>query len=68
MRIVEKSMKKKKVDFKDLNAKDCFRWEDSVYIKINRDQCAIDLADGCMVDDMCGHGVTPVNAEVHIID
>ena len=67
MRVLENN-KKNVVDFAELDAGDCFRWEGELYIKSQFNQDAIGLKDGWAVEDMCGEMVQPVSAEVQIID
>jgi len=56
------------VDYGELEAGDCFRYKNKLYVKADYEQDAICLTDGSMQCDMCGEKVTPVNAEVQIID
>jgi len=67
MKVVRKN-EKKKVNFADLNKGDCFEWVNSVLIKTDYEQDAVDLVDGTVYSGICGEDVYPVNAEVHIID
>ena len=64
MRINEKNT----VDYGDLNAGDCFKAWGKLYIKSAFEQGATALKDGEARCNMCGIQVTPVNAEVQIID
>jgi len=59
---------KNTVDFADLKPGDCFRWDSDIYVKSAYGQDAICLDDGFMIQEMCGEQVTPVDAEVRIID
>jgi len=64
-----KDAKKETVDYKELEVGDCFRWEDSLLIKTDCGQDAVDLADGSVYSNMCEEeDITPVNAEIQIID
>lgn len=56
------------VDYGELEAGDCFRYREELYLKADFEQDAICLTDGSMLTDMCGDMVIPVNAEVQIID
>ena len=67
MRIKENN-EKNTIDYEKLNAGDCFRFENEICVKSDFEQDAIRLVDGQMLSDMCGEMVTPVNAEVQIID
>lgn len=67
MRILENN-EKNTVDFAELDPGDCFRYEGMVCIKIQIDQDAIVLSNGEVWSGMCGNMVTPVNAEVQVID
>lgn len=67
MKVLENN-EKNLVDFTDLNAGDCFRYGGRLYIKSDCDQEAVGLNDGDALCDMCDTMVTPVNAEVQIID
>lgn len=67
MKVLENN-EKNLVDFADLNAGDCFRYRGQVYVKSQCNQEAVGLSDGDAQEEMCGNMVTPVNAEVHIID
>lgn len=53
-------------DYIDLNAGDCFIWNDSLCIKPEEtdDQCAVDLENGSIYEDMCGELVMPVDVEI----
>lgn len=57
----------KNVNFVDLDAGDCFRWKGGLYIKTDWEQ-AVYLNDGMIITNTCGNMVTPVNAEVQIVD
>ncbi|KKN69799.1 hypothetical protein LCGC14_0437450 [marine sediment metagenome] len=65
---VRENNEKNLIDFADLDAGDCFRYEGTVCIKTEFDQDAVTLGDGSVWSDMCGNMVTPVNAEVQIIN
>lgn len=67
MRVI-KNNEKNTVDFAELEPGDCFRWADSLLIKTDQEQDAVDLEDGVVYGDMCRKRVIPVNAEVQIID
>lgn len=67
MRVIENN-EKNTVDFAELKPGDCFRWGDSLLIRTDYEQDAVDLEDGSTYSNMCGDQVTPVNAEVQIID
>jgi hypothetical protein len=72
MRVIENN-EKNTVDFADLEPGDCFRHTtknhvSQLYIKSQCGQEAVGLSDGFALCDMCGDMVTPVNAEVQIID
>jgi len=67
MRILE-NKEKNLVDFTDLSVGDCFRYDGQLYIKSDCDQEAVGLVDGNALSELCNTRVTPVNAEVHIID
>ncbi len=57
------------VKFEDLDEGQCFRWENSLLIKTNCGQDAVDLADGAVYSDMCKEsGITPANVEARVID
>lgn len=60
------------VDFTKLDPGDCFRYtygeKSDLYIKSDHSQDATRLSDGHMLINMYGDMVTPVNAEVQIID
>lgn len=60
---------KDKVDFAELKTGDCFiNYDGSLMFKTNYKQSAVDLRDGCLYSGLCGGQVTPVNAEVHIVN
>ena len=65
---VKENNEKNVVDFGELDKGDCFKWEGNLYIKSACDQEAVGLNDGFALADMCGEMVTPVNAEVQVID
>lgn len=68
MKIIEKS-KKGTVDFSTLKVGDCFKDDDGdLMMKLDEKQKAVGLSNGYVYDDMCSDAVTPVNAEVQIID
>ncbi len=60
--------KKSTIDFANLRPGRCFIYGDCLYIKCNFAQQAVRLTDGAVCFKMCGEQVTPVNAEVRIID
>ena len=67
MRILEN-----KVDFAELKAGDCFRYEDGLWIKCCCTICdagkAARLNDGVINVGMDGEMVAPVNAEVRVVN
>ena len=65
---VRKQNEKKTVDFRNLKPGDCFEAWDRLYVKSTVGQQATGLEDGDGRVNMCGIQVTPVNAEVQIID
>ena len=65
---VKGNNEKNTVDFEDLSAGDCFRYEKNLYVKSSYSQDAIGLSDGHALCNMCDTQVTPVNAEVQVID
>lgn len=67
MKILENN-EKNTVDFAELDPGDCFRWEGGLYIKSDYEQDAVGLGNGHPLAEMCGEQVTPVNAEIQIID
>ena len=67
MKVLGKN-EKNTVDFVELDAGDCFQYEGNLYVKSEYEQDAVGLTDGHALCDMCGDQVTPVNAEVQIID
>lgn len=68
MRIKDK-VEKDKVDFAELESGDCFRdCDGELMIKTDWEQDAVSLEDGQVFSNWCGRAVTPVNAEVHIIN
>lgn len=67
MKVLENN-EKNTVDFAELNPGDCFRLEGYLYVKSAYGQEAVGLDDGHALCGMCGDMVTPVNAQVQIID
>ena len=67
MRVI-KSNKENKVDFASLRPGDCFEAWGELYVKSSADQQATGLSTGQARVSMCGIQVTPVNAEVHVIN
>jgi hypothetical protein len=67
MKIVEKIKKLKQSYFDDLDQGDCFYHCGEYYIKTDEDN-AIKLRDGEIMDGLTAEHVTPVEAEVHILD
>ena len=67
MNVIKKS-KKSEVDFANLKPGDCFEAWNTLYIKSCGGQQATGLKNGEARVNMCGIYVTPINAEVHIID
>ena len=65
---VRENNEKSKVDFTNLKPGDCFRAWGSLYVKSRKDQDATNLKNGEARVNMCGIYITPVNAEVQIID
>ncbi len=66
---VKDKVQKDKVDFADLAEGDCFKDDDGdICIKTDWEQDSVDLVTGAVYAGQCGHKVTPVNAEVRIID
>lgn len=65
---VIRSNERKEVDFSSLKPGDCFEKWDILYVKSEANQQATGLKNGEACVNMCGVYVTPVNAEVHIID
>lgn len=65
---VRENNEKNTVDFGELKPGDCFRFEGDLCVKSTHQQNATGLESGDHFYDMCGILVTPVNAEVHIID
>ena len=65
---VRENNEKNIVDYATLNKGDCFRYQGYLLIKTDGSQNAVCLSDGSEYDRMCGEQVTPVNAEVQIID
>ena len=60
--------KKNTVDFAQLRPGHCFVYDNCLYIKCGFAQQAVRLTDGKVLFHNCGVQVTPVNAEVQIID
>lgn len=56
------------VDFANLSAGDCFRYYGDLCVKSEVEQEAVGLKTGKGFANMCGEQVTPVNAEIRIID
>ena len=67
MRIKE-NKKTNKIDFASLRPGDCFEAFGRLYVKSQAEQRATGLETGDARVCMCGIFVTPVNAEVQIID
>ena len=68
MKVIEKK-ENNKVDFADLNVGDCFKDDDGdIMIKTDWEQEAVHLATGIVYINQCERMITPVNAEVQIID
>ena len=68
MKIV-KNNEKGEVNFAELKVGDCFKDDDGdLMMKLDKQQKAVDLSDGCVYGNYCGDMVIPVNAEIHIID
>lgn len=65
---VRSSSEKQKVDFATLKPGDCFMAWDKLYVKSQSKQQATGLENGDARVCMCGIYVTPVNAEIQIID
>lgn len=65
---VKENNEKNTVDFEKLEPGDCFRYGGKLHIKSDYEQDSVCLTDGAAHDQMCGNQVTPVNAEVQIID
>lgn len=65
---VRKQNEKRTVDFAILNPGDCFMAWDRLYVKSQSEQQATGLENGDARVCMCGIQVTPVNAEIQIID
>lgn len=65
---VKENNERNLVSFSKLKQGDCFRWSNSILIKTDVEQDAVDLADGVVYSNMCDDMVTPINAEVQIID
>lgn len=56
------------VDFETLDEGDCFKWDGRLMIKTDVSQDAVCLDNGEILGEMCGDMVTPINAEIRIID
>ena len=67
MRVMENN-EKNTVNFTELDPGDCFRYKGQLYVKSDCGQEAVGLLDGDAICSMCDTQVTPVNAEVQIID
>lgn len=67
MKVRDKA-EQEKVDYTGLRPGDCFRYDGETCIKTRFEQDAVVLNTGEVWSDMCGNMVTPVNAEVQIID
>ena len=67
MRVLENN-EKNTLDFEELDAGDCFRYAGELHIKSDFEQDSVCLNNGIAYDKMCGKQVTPVNAQVQIID
>jgi len=67
MRVI-KGTEKSTVDFVTLKPGDCFEKWGELYIKSQAEQQATGLENGEARVNMCGVYVTPVNAEVQIIN
>ena len=67
MKVLENN-EKNLVDFAKLDAGDCFRYQSDLCIRSDWKQEAVSLNDGTVYEDMCGELVTPVNAEIQVID
>ena len=67
MKVIENS-KENTVDFAKLKPGDCFKWENSLLIKTDYKQDAVDLETGAVYENICGEEITPINAEVRIIN
>ena len=68
MKVLENN-EKNTVDFAELEPGDCFRDEDGdLLIKTDCEQDAVQLSNGIVYGGLCGDMVTPVNAEVQIIN
>ncbi len=65
---VRKNNEKNTVDFAELEPGDCFRDKGKLWIKTDYKQDGVCLNDGEIRSEFCGDMVTPVNAEVQIID
>ena len=67
MKVLENN-EKNTVDYAELEPGDCFRHRDKLWMKVDYDQDGVCLEDGELRCEFCGDMVTPVNAEVQIID
>lgn len=67
MRIKENN-EENTVDFAELESGECFRYQRDLWVKTDYEQDAVCLQDGNVRADMCGEQITPINAEVQIID
>ena len=66
---INENVEQNTVDFEMLNPGDCFKDEDGdVMIKIDWEQNAVLLRNGVVFSSQCGKMVTPINAEVRIIN
>lgn len=65
---INESKSNETVDFESLDEGQCFRWQNRLMIKTDIGQDGVCLDNGEILCDMCDDVVTPVNAEVHIID
>ena len=65
---VKENNEKNTVEYATLDKGDCFRYQGDLLIKTDGSQNAVCLSDGSEYYIMCGEQVTPVNAEVQIID
>ena len=67
MKIVEQIKRLKQIVFDDLNSGDCFYWDGGYYIKTDEENAVI-LKTGEITDGFMAEEVTPVEAEIHILD
>lgn len=66
---INENVKQNVVDFETLNPGDCFKdKEGDIMIKTDWEQDAVMLRDGVVFSDQCGQMVTPIDAEVQIIN